>query len=120
MTVQEAIDKKATGLFYGNRVLLPFHCYFLKVIIDKTIITDFSTSSSGILIEENESFTSLYFLDFENLKEKVTKYESIKMVIVEKKDDIFNLDNHKKIALYLRKEHKVEIENTDEEILFLE
>ncbi|NCS89981.1 MAG: hypothetical protein AUK34_14435 [Ignavibacteria bacterium CG2_30_36_16] len=120
MTIQNALDKKAPGLYYGNRILLPFKCHLLKVIIDRDIITDFSPSSKGIFIEENESFMSLYFYDYSSLKDKVTKYETIKMVTVEKSEDIFNLKNHLKLVLYLRDEHKVEIQKTDDDILFLE
>lgn len=120
MTIKEALDKKTEGLHYGNRVLLPFHCYFLKVICEKDIITDFSPSAKGIFIEENPGFTSLYFYDYPTLKEKLSKYESVKMVVVEKEDDVFDSGKHIKLALYLREKHKVEIETTDDEILFLE
>ncbi len=120
MTITNALDKKATGLFYGNRVILPFHCFFLKVIIETDIITNFSSSSKGVIVEESDSFTSLYFCDYEKLKQGVSKYESIKMVVVEKGDDLFDTNNHIKLALYLHDEHKVVIEKTDAEILFLE
>ncbi|MBZ0201290.1 MAG: hypothetical protein K8H86_15585 [Ignavibacteriaceae bacterium] len=120
MTIIDALEKKATGLFYNNRVILPFRCYFLKVIIENDIITDFSSSSKGIAVEEEDSFTNLYFNDYAKLKQDVSKYESIKMVVVEKGKDLFDTNNHIKLALYLRDEHKVVIEKTDDEILFLE
>lgn len=120
MTIINALDKKATGLFFGNRVILPFQCYFLKVIIENDIITDFSSSSKGIMVEEDDSFTSIYFHDYAKLQQEVSKYESIKMVVVDKGEDLFDTNNHIKLALYLRDEHKVVIEKTDAEILFLE
>ncbi len=119
-TIKEALDKKSDGLCYGNRVILPFKASFLKVIIEDDIITDFSTSSKGIYIREDENYTDLYFLEIKDLKESITKYENIKMVVVEKGDDIFNIDNHKKIALYIGEKHNVKIEKTDDDILFIE
>ena len=119
-TIKETLDKKLNGLCYGNRVILPFKASFLKVIIEDDIITDFSHSSKGISIREDEKFTDLYFLEIKDLKESITKYENIKMVVVEKDEDIFNFENHKKIALYLEDKHNVRIEKTDDDILFIE
>ena len=119
-TIKEALDKNLNGLCYGNRVILPFKASFLKVIIEDDIITDFSPSSKGIYIREDKNYTDLYFLEIKDLKESITKYENIKMVVAEKGDDIFNVDNHKKIALYLEEKHNVKIEKTDDDILFIE
>ena len=119
-TIKEALDKKLNGLCYGNRVILPFKASFLKVIIEDDIITDFSTSSKGIYIREDENYTDLYFLEIKDLKESISKYENIKMVVVEKGDDLFNPANHKKIALYIEEKHNVKIEKTDDDILFIE
>ncbi|MGA8264512.1 MAG: hypothetical protein WB779_08740 [Ignavibacteriaceae bacterium] len=119
-TIKETLEKKLSGLCYGSRVILPFKASFLKVIIEDDIITDFSTSSKGIYIREDENYTDLYFLEIKDLKESITKYENIKMVVVEKGDDIFNLDNHKKLALYFEEKHNVKIEKTDDDILFIE
>ncbi len=119
-TIENALSKKLNGLYYGNRLILPFNCNFLKVIIEDDIITDFSPGSKGICIVENEDFTELYFLEFDDLKESVSKYEAIKMVVAEKQDNILDLKNHKKIALYLEEKHNVKIEKTDADILFIE
>jgi|SRR3972149_653210 len=119
-TIEEIITNKLSGLYYNNRIIVPFKAHFLKVIINSTIITDFSPSSKGIYIREKEDFTDIYFHDIKDLKSTVTKYEAIKMVMVEKGKDIFNFDNHIKLALYLEDKHKVKIEKTDQDILFLE
>lgn len=119
-SVNEIVEKKISGLYYNNRLILPFHACFLKVVVNTDIITDFSPNSHGIYIKENESYTDIYFFDYKNLKEELSKYEAIKMVVVEKGQDVFNFDNHIKLALYLEDEHKVKIEYTDEDILFIE
>ena len=119
-TITEILSSGGTGLHYGNRIVLPFHCHFLKVIIENDIITDFSSSSKGIFIREKEDFTDVYFLDYKNLQESVSKYENIKMLVVEKGKSIFNQDNHLKLVAYLEENHNVKIEKTDEDILFIE
>jgi hypothetical protein len=119
-TLEDALKKKLTGLYYNNRVILPFHVNFMKVICDTDIITDFSPSSKGIYIRETDDFTDVYFHDYKNLKEVVSKYEVIKMVVVEKGKDIYNFDNHKKIILHLKEKHTLTIEETEEDILFIE
>ncbi len=119
-SIEEIISDKQNGLHYGNRIILPFKCHFLKVIFNDDIITDFSPSSKGIFIREEEEFTDVYFHDYDNLKEELSKYENIKMVVVEKGKDIFDQNNHLKIALYLEDKHIVKIEKTDADILFIE
>lgn len=119
-TIKDALDKKINGLCYGNRIMLPFGASFLKIIIEDDIITDFSPSSKGIYVREDEEYTDLYFLEIKDLKETVSKYENIKMVLCEKNESVFDVKNHKKIALYLEEKHNVKIEKTDEDILFIE
>jgi hypothetical protein len=120
MKLEELIKNGATGLYYGNRIILPFHFHLLKVILDTDIITDFSPSARGIYVREEEEFTDIYFLDYKRLKEKVTQFEAIKMILVKKGDNIFNPDNQIKLNLYLKERHLVNIELTDEDILFIE
>ena len=119
-TIDEVIKNKLNGLYYGNRLILPFHAYFLKVIVDDEIIIDFSPSAKGINIVEEENFTSLYLLDYKDLKSSVSKYETVKILAVDKGKNIFDTDNHKKIVVYLEEKHKVRIEEADEDILFIE
>jgi len=119
-TIAETLKDKSPALYYGNRLIIPFHAHFLKVVIEKEIITDFSSHSKGIIIKEEDDFTSLYFLDYEDLKNSLSKYESIKFVVVEKGKDIFDIKNHLKIAVYLEEKHNARIEETDADILFVE
>ena len=119
-TIKDALDKNMNGLCYGNRIILPFKASFLKIVIEDDILTDFSPSSKGIYVREDENYTDLYFLEIKDLKESTSKYENIKMVLCEKNENIFDVKNHKKIALYLEEKHNVKIEKTDEDILFIE
>ncbi len=119
-TVEDAIKNNQVGLYYGNRALLPFSCILLKVVIDDEIVMDFSEGSKLITVNTTEEFTEIYFRQFKNLKDVVSKYESIKMIVVDKKNDIFNFDNHIKIVLRVEDDHRLKIEKTDEDILFIE
>ncbi len=119
-TIDEVLNSKSTGLYYGNRIILPFTAFFIEVIIERDIITDFSSSSKGILVETNNGCTDLYFLEYENLKESISKYENIKLLVVEIGKDVFNQRNHRKLALYLKENHIVEIEELDNDILFVD
>jgi hypothetical protein len=119
-SLNEILKNNPKGLFYKNRLILPFQGVFLKIIIDDDIIMDFSPSSKHIYIEENENFTDIYFKEYKHIKDAVSKYEAIKMVLVEKGEDIFNFDNHKKIIIYLGEKHEAKIEETEEDILFIE
>ena len=108
------------GLYYGNRALLPFSCNLLKVIIDDEIIMDFSSTSKAVSFKSFDDFCEIYFKQYKNLKDVVSKYESIKLIAVDKDKDLFNLDNHIKLAIGVEEEHKLKIEKTDDDILFIE
>lgn len=119
-TIEEVLKNNLHALYYNNRLILPFKAHFLKVIVNADIIMDFSPSSKGIFIREKEDFTDVYFNDYKHLKSVVTKYEAIKMVVVEKGNDIFDFNNHIKLSFYLEEKHKVKIEKCDQDIIFIE
>ena len=119
-TIENALKNSTGGLYYGNRALLPFSCILLKVIIDDEILMDFSSTSKAISFTSFDNFCEIYFKQFKNLKDVVSKYESIKIIAVDKDKDIFDFDNHIKLAIGVEDEHKLKIEKTDEDILFIE
>lgn len=119
-TIEEALKIGLSGLYYGNRALLPFTCEVLKIIIDDEIIMNFSPDSKSIYVNETAQYTEIYFKQYKNLKDVVSKYESIKLIVIEKDKDIFNFDNHIKLVVRVEDEHKLTIEKTDEDILFIE
>lgn len=42
VSITESIATGTTGMHFGNRLIFPFHCELLKIIIEDEIITDFS------------------------------------------------------------------------------
>lgn len=120
-TIEEVLKNKLTGLHYGNRVLLPFVADVLKAVIENDIITDFSSTKTGAHYNIHDEFTEIYFYDYKNLSEVVSKFETIKLIVVEKGKDIFDFSNHIKLALHLQEKHKLAIETlNDNDILFIE
>lgn len=119
-SIDEVLSGKMTGLHYGNRVILPFVGDLIKIIIENDIITDLGPASNGAFVKERDTHMDIYFHDYDSLSKVVTKFETIKLIIVEKGKDMFNFDNHRKIALRIKEKHILEIEEIDDDILFIE
>lgn len=119
-SIDEVLSNKLNGLHFGNRVLLPFTCHILKLNIENDLITDFSPCCRGVHIADNPDFMEIYFHDYKDLEDVITKFESIKMIVVEKGKDIFNKKNHKKIGLRPVEKHKLLIEPLSEDQIFIE
>jgi len=119
-SINEVLKEKKTGLYFGNRILLPFSCHILKLNIENDLITDFSPSFKGVNISENPDFMEIYFHDYKDLGDVITKYEAIKMIVVEKGKDIFNTKNHITLALKPEENNQLRIEKLGENQIFIE
>jgi hypothetical protein len=119
-TLDEVLKNNINGLHYGNRVLLPFKADILKAVVENDIIMDFSSQRKEACYNKYDNFTEIYFFEYPNLEEVVTEFETIKLVIVEEGKDIFDFENHRKLALHIKENHKLIIEETNEDILFIE
>lgn len=119
-TLTESLATGVSGMFFGNRLMLPFHCELLKVIIEDDIITDFSRSATGVSVHFGDTYMDVYCMEYDNLKDAISEYEAIKVIAVDKGADVFNPANHQKFAIYLQDKHLTRIEKTDQDILFIE
>ncbi len=119
-TIKEVLDKNLTGLVFGNRILLPFHCHILKLNIENDLITDFSPCCKGVHISENPDYMEIYFHDYKDLAAVQTEFELIKMIVVEKEKDVFDNKNHIKIGLKIQDNHTVVIQTLGEDNIFIE
>jgi len=119
-TINEVLKEKKSGLYFGNRVLLPFSCHIIKLNIENDLITDFSPSDKGVHISENPDFMEIYFHDYKDLGESVSKYEAIKLIVVEKGKDIFNTKNHVALTLHPEDNNQLRIEKLGENQIFIE
>jgi hypothetical protein len=119
-SLDETLKNNLNGLCYGNRVLLPFHCTILKIVIEKDIIYDFSIREKGAYANEYPEYTEIYFVDYPDLESNISKYENIKMILVEKGKDIFDFSTHRKIAIKPEGNHILSIKELDEHTIFIE
>jgi hypothetical protein len=118
--ITEVLDQKIDGLVYGNRVLLPFRAEILKIIIGKKIITNFGTEPYGAQVRISDDFTGIYFLGYKDLELELSDYDVIKIVLVQKGEDIFNFDNHFRIVLKSKGKHLLSIEKNIDDLMFFE
>lgn len=119
-TIDKALQNEKSALLYGNRLLLPFVCDVLKVVIDNHIITDFSPRTKGAIYNKNEYYTEIYFYDYDEVKDKISTYEVIKAIVVEEGKDVFNIDHHRALSFNPKENHVVEMEELDEDSLFID
>ncbi len=119
-SIKNALQKNKNGLFYGNRIILPFRCTILKLIYQSEIITDFSQCSADVVVCEGENFTDIYMKKHKYLKDDISKYENIKLVVVEKGSDLFDFSNHIKLLLTLNDDHKINIETPTDDQVFID
>ena len=119
-SIDEVLKNQLNGEYYGKRILLPFACEILKVVIDREILMDFSPISKQGYQQLTKNYTELYIYDCDSIDDLVSKYEIIKLVVVEDGNDIFNRENHIKLSLNLAGKHILEIKPLDKEILFIE
>lgn len=113
-------NDKLMGLVYGNRIILPFECEILKIVIDTNILTDFSPANRDALCQSRHGFTDIYFLDYKDLPEQLSDYELIKLIVVERGKDIFDFNNHIQLGVRITGSHTIEIEKLPEDSLFVE
>lgn len=118
--LNEVLENKINGMYYGNRILLPFKAEILKAVIEEDIITDFSDFSEQAEYNINDTFTEIYFYSYENLSDFITDFETIKLIAVEEGEDIFNKHNHKKLILHLKENHILEIEEAGKDTIFID
>ena len=81
---------------------------------------DFSPISEVAYYEKSDDFTEIYFFEHQDILNDVSKYEIIKLVIVEEGNDLFDVANHRKISLNPVEHHQLEIEELPDNIVFID
>lgn len=119
--IKEEIRGGATGFYIGSRLILPFKCQFLKLIVDNHIVTEF-VGSKHIKISQEEKNTSIYFTESGKLKDFEGSYEYIKFVIAGLSDDLCDKENHLRMVCSIEDNHiaKLELAEDNDDILFIE
>jgi hypothetical protein len=118
--IDDIISEDKRGLHYGNRLIIPCEVEILKVIINSEIIMDFSSTKYGAEYLIKDGFTEIYFKEVKSVEDELSKFESVKMIVVDKSNSLFDFNNHRKIALHTEENHVLKISKLDDDVLFIE
>ncbi len=113
------VDSDKKGFHIGERLILPFRCNLIKLIVDNKIYTEFVGNHDVKLSQENRN-TSIYFRSAGRLSSFEGSYELIKMVIASEDVDLTDRSTHIKIVCHILDDREVEISQPDDDILFIE
>lgn len=122
MTTQQIIDSinsDSRGFYMGNRMILPFKCQLIKLIVDSHIYTEF-VGSKDIKISQDAQNTSIYFREIGRLSSFEDSYKSIKMIIAGLDEDLTDRRTHTKMICYILDNREIELEVPGEDIIFVE
>lgn len=118
-TVQAALKAKSKGFFIGHRLILPFHCQLLKVMVEGHVITEM-VGGSDIKIHQDSQNTSIYLRDAGKLDNYVGTYKVIKLIVAEMDADLCDLSTHIKLVCEMGGKHGVTIYEPTDDMLFIE
>ena len=120
-TIKQQIRAGAEGFYIGSRMILPFKCQLIKLIVDNHIVTEF-VGNNHIKVSQEVKNTSLYFRESGKLNQFEGSYEYIKMIICDLNDDLCDRKNHLKVICSIEENHviKLELAEDNKDILFIE
>lgn len=119
LTVKEALEQKKKGFYIGNRMILPFQCHLIEMIVDDEQVTEF-VGNPDVKISHDDGFTSIYLRLAGRFKNYVNSYKLIRLIVTEQGADLCDIRQHIKIIVHVREKHILEIEKPSEDILFIE
>ncbi len=111
-TIKEVSERNLNGMHYGGRILLPFCVHVFKAVIVKKAIMEEGKDleyTANFTYRINEDFTEVCFGDYDDLYEHLSEDDAINLLVVEKGKDVFNVENHVRIALHLKDKNLVDI-----------
>lgn len=118
-TIQQALDEGKEGFHIGTRLILPFKCQIIKIIIESEIFTELIGSKDIKLAQDIEN-TSIYFRSHGSLDKTIGKYEVVKIVASEWDADLSDVNTHIKLICEIGDTHVVKIHLPSEDMLFIE
>ena len=109
--IAACLEAKRQGFTVGNRLSLPFRADFISIMIGRQrsmvgepdLITDFSQSSRGVMVEEQSDRTDLYFSKQKSLQEEIGHWRGTLIIeCCEKGADIFDFATHLRLVCMVR------------------
>ena len=119
LTIKQALEEKREGFHIGHRLILPFRCQIIKIIIESDIFTEM-VGSKSLKISQDPKNTSIYFRSHGALDKTIGKYQSIKIIAAEWDSDLSDVKNHIKIICEIDDTHIVMIHAPSKDMLFIE
>ena len=119
MKISHALEQKKKGFHIGQRLILPFSCQIIKIIVDDEIYTEV-VGGKNIRINQDPQNTSIFFRIGGKLDNMVGTYKVIKMIICEWEDDLTEVSKHRKLVCEMEKDHQVIIHEPLDDMLFIE
>lgn len=117
--IEKSIQENKKGFYIGTRMILPFKCQIIKIVVDNHIYTEF-VGNNDIKISQDAQNTSLYFREAGRLHHFEGSYEKIKMVIADFDCDLCDRNNHKKVICKIEDNRYVSYRLATKEDLFIE
>ena len=118
-TITEAVKAKKNGFYIGQRLILPFRCQVIKMMVEGEIYTEF-VGSKHVKISQDPKNTSIYFRSTGRLDNLVDTYNVVKLILCEWESDLTDTRNHIKVVCEMEENHVVLITEPDDDILFIE
>lgn len=118
-SIRQALHEQKEGFYIGHRIVLPFRCMLIKVIVDGLIFTEM-VGSKHIKIQQDPKNTSIYIRSIGKLGNFVDTYKVIKLIACEWDADISDRSTHIKLVCEIRDNHTVTIHQPTDDMLFIE
>jgi len=119
LTIQQALAENKKGFHIGNRLILPFKCQLVKLIVRKEIYHEF-VGSKDIKVSQDFMNTSIYFRIVGDLNNMIGSYDMIKLIVAEFDADLCDPSTHHKLVCEMNDDHLVDVHIPDEDMIFIE
>ncbi len=118
-TIKQSLASDSKGFYIGHRLILPFRCQVLKIIVDGHIFTEM-VGSDHIKLQQDSKNTSIYFRYTGKLDNHVGTYKVVKLIVAEWESDLCDMGTHIKLVCEIGEKHEVTIHEPNDDMLFIE
>jgi len=118
-SIKQAVEEGCNGFYIGHRLVLPFRCQLIKLIVEGEIFTEM-VGSKHIKISQDPKNTSIYLRSIGKLSNFFGTYKVIKMVVCEWDVDLCDQSKHIKVICEIEDNHRVNIHVPSDDMLFIE
>ncbi len=117
--IEAKLAEGTAGFYIGSRLILPFKCTIIKLIVDNHIFTEF-VGSEDVKVSQEAKNTSIYFRESGRLRHFEGSYESIKLIVAGLDEDLCDRATHLKVICSIKENHEAPLRMAGREDLFIE